>query len=336
MESIAFDPITALSLDRRRPSGLFTVADTATLGIPRRDVNRFARQGAISRVGPGAFTLAKRWDGMSLEGKHVLRAQAQMLRLGPSTLLSHHAAASLHGLPLLWPPHSPNRDRRIHLVRAGPGPTRTTAQHTVHEQYGSNQQGQPIDGIASVRPVLAALGVAEIDGFVGGVVALDAALHSGKATLEEAHEWLERLRRRPHTSTITRVVNAADGASESPLESQARLVLRALGYRMSLQVVLRTDNGEFVARVDGLIEDLGVVVEVDGRGKYADDSGRGSVEALLSEKHRESAICELGYAVVRVDHPMLQSPSQVDERIRAARVRVRRDRLPCLGPATAS
>lgn len=139
-----------------------------------------------------------------------------MLRLGPSTLLSHHAAASLHGLPLLWLPNSPSRDRRIHLVRAGPGPTRTTAQHTVHEQYGSNQEGQPIDGIASVRPVLAALGEAEIDGFVGGVVALDAALHSGKATLDEAYDWLERLRRRPHTSTITRVVRPPTARANRP------------------------------------------------------------------------------------------------------------------------
>ncbi len=117
---------------------------------------------------------------------------------------------------------------------------------------------------------------------------------------------------------IRRVIDAADGASESPLESQARLVLSALGYRMRLQVALTTPSGAFVARVDGLLEDLGVVIEVDGRGKYRRDDGLGSVEILLSEKRRESAIRDLGYGVVRLDHAMIRDPGLVDHHVKAA------------------
>ncbi len=72
-----------------------------------------------------------------------------------------------------------------------------------------------------VLPVLAALGVAELDGIAAGVVALDSALHQGKTTLHEAQVWLARLRRRPKTAVIRRVIEAADNLSESPLESQA-------------------------------------------------------------------------------------------------------------------
>lgn len=117
-------------------------------------------------------------------------------------------------------------------------------------------------------PVLAALGVAESSGFVAGVVALDAALHSHQATLSEARDWLTVLARRPGKTTMRSAVAAANALSESVLESQTRLVLIALGYQPRLQVTLRTSDGGFVARVDMLIDDLGVVVEVDGRVKY--------------------------------------------------------------------
>ncbi len=68
------------------------------------------------------------------------------------------------------------------------------------------------------------------------------------------------------------------------MESQARLGVTALGYCMRLQVPLMTADGEFAARVDGLIDELGVVVEVDGRVKYVGDDGHGSVEAVLRQR----------------------------------------------------
>lgn len=307
-----------LTLDRRRRSGLFTLKDAAGIGIPRRDVDLMVHRGEVARVTPGAFILGDRWQSMTPERQHVLRAQAAMLRLRTPTVVSHCAAAALHGIPLLWPAGSDVSGRRVHLTRRGDGPTRSTTAQTIHERYGDGQQGGDIDGIPAVSPLLATFGVTEIDGFVAGVVALDAALHHQQTSTVQARDGLNRLRRRPHTATIRRVIDAADGASESPLESQARLVLAALGYRMRPQVRLETPSGAFVARVDGLLDALGVVIEVDGRGKYRSDEGLGSVEALLSEKRRESAIRDLGYGVVRLDHSMISDPPLVDEHVKAA------------------
>lgn len=303
-----------LPLDRVRPSGLFTFAEAISLGRQRREVSNWARDGVVERVEPGVFVLAERWQ--TSERRLVLRSHARSLRLGRSVVLSHTAAAALHGLPLMS--HSRAPGHRVHLIRDSPGPGESTARHTLHQRYGADQCGPPIEGIAVVRPVLAAFGVAEIAGLVAGVMALDAALHRGLTTTEEAQSWLSRLGRRPGTAVVRRMVAAADGLSESPLESQARIVVHALGYRLCLQVVLRTPGGEFVARVDGLIAELGVVVEVDGKGKYVGLAGTGSVSAVVSEKHRESAIRDLGYGVVRLDHASLEDPDQIDVRIQDA------------------
>lgn len=306
-----------LALDRIRPTGLFTLAEAESLGLHRRDVGGAVREGRVARVAPGAFVETARWQQAGPERRHVLRAQALTQSLQTPVVLSHVAAAALHGLPLLLPLASLST-RRLHLTRDARGPSQVTTHFTLHRRYGTGQSSVAVEGVPAVLPVLAAFGVTELQGVVAGVVALDAALHQGLTTLADAHEWLTRLRRRPGTSTIRRVIDAADGLSESPLESQARLVIAALGYRMRLQVSLTTAAGDFVARVDGLIEELGVVVEVDGRVKYVNNDGTGSVEHVLSEKRRESAIRDLGYGIVRLDRLALDEPRQVDTRIHSA------------------
>lgn len=309
-----------LALDRLRPTGLFTLAEATARGLHRRDVGQWVRDGATARVAPGTFVEAARWQQAGLERQHVLRAMATTMSLQTPVVLSHAPAAALHGLHLM-PRRVSLPGRRLHLTRQSAGPSHVSTHYTLHRSYGADQCAQPIDGVPVVLPVLAAFGVAELDGMVAGVVALDAALHQGKTTLKEAQGWLTRLRRRPGSAVIRRVIEAADGLSESPLESQARLVVSALGHRMRLQVVLTTAEGAFVARVDGLIEELGVVLEVDGRVKYVGDNGSGSVEALLSEKRRDSAIRDLGYGIVRLDRLALDEPSQLDSRIQDAAVR---------------
>lgn len=311
-----------LTLDRVRGTGVFTHIEASKQGVPRRDLGRLLQDDTIARVAPGTFVLAERWHQADPQRRHVLRALAATLQLRAPVVLSHDAAAALHGLPLLSMSPSSSAPQayrhRIHLTRTDLGPSQTLARSTVHRRYGLLQCASPVDGVPALLPVLATFGVAEISGVVAGVVALDAALHQKLATLENARSWLDQLALRPGTAVIRRVIEAADGLSESPLESQARLVVTALGYCMRLQVPLMTADGEFVARVDGLIDELGVVVEVDGRVKYVGDDGHGSVEAVLSEKRRESAIRDLGYGIVRVDRAGLDDPRQLDTRIQDA------------------
>ncbi len=106
-------------------------------------------------------------------------------------------------------------------------------------------------------------------------------------------------------------------------------MLHALGYRPRSQVTLHTSDGAFVARVDLLIEELGVVVEVDGRVKYGQPN---STEVVVSEKRRESAIVELAYAVVRLEHHDVMDPPRVNTRIQSAALRAQPHRRLRPGP----
>ncbi|MGB5951452.1 MAG: hypothetical protein WBG57_02930 [Ornithinimicrobium sp.] len=308
--------IELFRLTRLRPTGIFTAIEAAQSGLSRRQVTRWIAASIIVRVVPGAFAPYDAWARTCAEQRLVLRAQATALRALAPVLLSHTSAACLHGLPMIAPPAEIDK-HRVHLTRHDAGNASKRATHTVHQSYGVDQAGPDVDGIAAVLPVLAAFGVAELGGFLAGVVALDAALHTGTTTLSQAKMWHRRLRNRPGMSVVARAVAAADADSESPLETQARLVLTALGYRVRLQVRLLDAQGRFVARVDGLIEELGVVIEVDGKGKYL-GTGGGSSESVIAEKRRESAITDLGCAVVRLDRADISQPAEVDQRVKYA------------------
>ncbi|GAA1158492.1 type IV toxin-antitoxin system AbiEi family antitoxin domain-containing protein [Ornithinicoccus hortensis] len=294
---------------------VLTLADARRAGASKHDITSLVARGHLVRLVDGTMTSRARWESCTTpEQQHALRATALTLVLSEQVALSHTSAAAVHGLPLLRRPGA-----RVHVCRLGPGRGRSRQGYSLHRAYpGTERWLQPESDPLVVTPAVAALGVAALQGFVAGVVTLDAALHAEVATPEECHALLAAMERRPGIRLMSRVVAAANGGSESPLESQARLVVEALGFRVTLQVVLRTEHGEFVARVDMLIEELGVVIEVDGRIKYQNPDGTASVDTFLSEKRRESGIRDLGYGLVRLDHPDLSRPERIRARILAA------------------
>lgn len=97
-------------------------------------------------------------------------------------------------------------------------------------------------------------------------------------------------------------------------ESGLRTILLLLGYQVRPQFHI-TEDGEFVARVDFYLPELGVVVEFDGAVKYDGAEGR---EALVREKAREDRIRRLGYGVVRITWSQLYRPELIRERVEAA------------------
>lgn len=292
---------------------VLTLAEARESGASKHDLAALIAQGHLVRLIDGAMTSGARWAASSAPEQHALRATALTRVLSEDVAISHTSAAAVHGLPLLSRPGA-----RLHVCRLGPGRGRSRQSYSLHRTYpGAAPWLQPESDPRVVTPAAAALGVAALHGFTAGVVTLDGALRIG-ATLTQCHALLAAMARRPGVRALTRVVQAADGDAESPLESQARLMVTALGFKVTLQVTLRTEDGEFVARVDMLIEELGVVIEVDGRVKYVNPDGTGSVEAVLSEKHRESAIHDLGYGLVRLDHPDLTRPERLRARIMAA------------------
>lgn len=292
---------------------VITTAEATRLGVTANELRGLQRAGVLTRVGRGCYVWAEVADGLSVSARHLLAVRA-LLRSRPGQVgASHQSAAVLHGLPVL------NRDLgRVHVSRCAP--TKETRRHdtfTVHRCPGPDAFGL-CDGLTVVVPSLAVVGTAVLAGVDSGIMAADAALRRGLTTKAELAERLELMRHTPGLGAARHVVAAASPSAESPGESLSRLILAQLGYRVLPQVTVVDEGGVFVARVDFLLPDLGVVVEFDGAVKYAGQEG---AKALAAEKRREDRLRALGYGVARLVWSDLAHPARVQAAVsRAARL----------------
>lgn len=280
------------------------------LGLSSTDLCRSVTQGVLARVCRGGYVEARRLSAAGPEEAHRLRTRAVLATAPHSFAASHQSAAALLGLPLLA------RDLElVHVMRrSGTGHGRRRDAFHVHPCPGERADFRRVDGAWSVGPVAAVLGAVMACSQIGAQGVADAALRGAvvtKAELEEAAQALGRVRGAPRARhTISR----ADPSAESLGESGLRVILQILGYRVLPQFVV-TDKGEFVARVDFYLPELGVVVEFDGAVKYEGIIGR---DALVREKLREDRLRRLGYGVVRVTWAQLYRPELIRERVEAA------------------
>lgn len=322
----------ALDRDRRESTdeyaplldhaGLLSVAQARRQGLSRHDLNALVGSRTLVRVVPGVFTTRQLWTAAKPERKHGLRSRAVLAQTEnkgdepEGRALSHSSAAAVHGLPLLASP------RRVHMMRTDGGPPRCRRGFILHQRL-EGLRTEKVDGVMCVPPALAAVGVAQVHGLTAGVAALDAALHQGVATKDEAWRWLRRLGGHRGVRAAEAAVEHSDGRAESPQESRARVLLEQLGYSVEPQPELMTPQGVFVARVDLRLKGGMVVVEVDGLSKYLDDDGKAAARTLRREKDREHAIRDLGYEMVRFDARSLGDVALVRRRIEAAKRRAR-------------
>ncbi len=268
--------------------GVITTAEARRLGLGPNDLRRLVSDQLLRRVGRGAY--AEPSQDRTIE---ATRAVIALSRARPDVAASHQSAALRWGFPVLA-----SALPRIHLTRtSGTAATRSHATFTIHAFPGRPDAFGLVGRLPVVTPALAAVGTALEAGVDAGVCVADAALRADLASRQEMLGWVEAMRRTPHLSRARHVVAQASPTAESAAESRARIRLLALGLRVVPQVVLREQHGAFVARVDFLLPDLGVVVEVDGALKYAGAEGRA---ALVEEKRREDGIRRLGYGVARL------------------------------------
>lgn len=289
--------------------GVITAAEATGLGLTPTHLRTLVRSHVLHRVCQGGYVDARRLRGASGGDAHRLRVRAVIRTRPEHYAASHQSAAVLLALPLL------TRDLdRVHVVRRSPGGSaRRRDAFTVHEC--TETEFEQVDGVWSVTPVAAVLGAAVATGGISAQAVVDAALRAGLVDLAALQSGLERWRGVPGVQRARAAVAGADPAAESVGESGLRRVLRALGHHARSQVRIADRDGRFVARVDFLLEELGVVVEFDGAVKYEGADGR---QALVAEKRREDRLRELGYGVVRVTWEMLFHPARIQTAIEAA------------------
>ena len=289
--------------------GVFTVRDAYDCGYHRQSLSRLVRAGSALRVGPSAYVDRARYEAASPERRHEMATRAAVRTFDGRVYASHYSALTLMSLPVFGAPLE-----HIHVARASDSLSRRRPGLSIHSAYGAGA-GLLIGRTPSVTPSLAILGAAMTCGIETGVVAADAALATGKTTVDDLQIWLGRLSRHRDVTHARQAVRLADARSESVGESRTRLLLNAIGFRPTSQFEIRDGHGRLVGRVDFLLERERIIVEFDGLMKYADADGR---EALASEKSREDRLRALGYEFVRLTWADLSRPATVERLMRLA------------------
>lgn len=241
-------------------------------------------------------------------GAPDVRVAVVATTLPARTVIGGWAAARLHesrvpGRQLdLFDGHLPDirpSSRALPVLVTGEAATRVrvTAGIEVFRSVVPPGERAVIAGVPVTNGARTAFDLARLWPLVPAVAALDRLLALRLVTLEDVHGLLQERCRWNGVPRGRRALGLADGGAESPRETHLRLLWQAAGFGRPLCNPVVTDSGGgFVARVDLLDPDAGVVGEYDGvvhaqAARRADDA------------RRQEALEDLGLVVVRAADP---------------------------------
>jgi very-short-patch-repair endonuclease len=289
-----------------RQYGVFTSGQAAAAGWTSHGLRHAVSIGRLIRLRRGLYACA-----VSDSARESARRAAVRLSVGTSlsvsgAVISHYAAAVLHGLPVYGTPLGcvtiagclSGDLSGAHLHRAVlPG-----AHHSRHGALKLTSIPRTVIDLARERDLAA------------GVVAADFALRDGQITDDELARCLQECEGWPGIRTARRVAELADANSESPLESLSRLeLLRRDLPPFRLQAKLFDRAGCYIRRVDFCWDAQRVVGEADGMAKYDRDPALIRAERLSHERLEDA-----GYRVVRWGWRDVSRFDAVEVRIRRA------------------
>ena len=289
------------------PDGVFDLAQAQAAGWSLAALRHAITVGRIRRVRRGMYIGAEPVGSSAFARRELVavnNAVAAMKAVRGSTI-SHRSAALWHGLPVL--------DAATPCVTVAPG--RSPNQPSVHIHRARLSIGH-IDRVARVPVTDVPRTIVDLGrehGFDESVVAADAALRNRTVSLTGLNNTLYDCRGWPGTRAARAAIAFSDRRSESVLESLSRVQIHRFDLPApELQAEIRDRSGRFVARVDFLFDEWGVVGEADGLEKYAIHG----VEE--HEQRRRQRIENLGYAFVRWQYADLGRFEIIADRIRHA------------------
>ena len=293
----------ALVATARSQHGMITTAQAAQAGLSAPVLVKLVKAGVLQHPGRGLYAIAALRESDPKAWHRQLCAGAFLLY--PDAVLAGTTALLAHGIPVWGAPLGVPTILRP-IKRAG-GMTafwvRPARGETLWTEWGP------------ASPPASALVQHAVDhGIVTGVVSADAALREGSVTLDQLTEQVDAVATWPHSSRAASMLRLVDGRRESVGESRCGVALALAGVDVTPQVTLRDERGHFVARVDFLVDGTKVVIEFDGKVKYA----AGDPRVLWGEKRREDRLRGLGYVVVRITWAQLERPVDVAAAVRAA------------------
>ncbi|TDD63809.1 hypothetical protein E1262_29920 [Jiangella aurantiaca] len=304
-----------------RQHGVVVRAQALAAGYDDSEIARRRAVGAWTAIRRGAYVETTLWNTLDDRERHLALCQAATLQLKVPAVLSHVSAAVWRGWPTwgadLTTVHVSRRDRYAPRLEAG-----------VHHHAGrlTDEELTTVDGVLVTAPARTVVDVARTVSFESAVVTADGALAGGVVIKTELRDVLDTMRDWRGARSAGRVVEFADGRSESVGESRHRVQLERVGLpRPELQVVIGGGDGP-EDRVDFYFEDHATAAEFDGRVKYGRllKPGEAPGDAVWREKRREDRLREQGLEVVRSVWADLYRDDVVAARYRAALARGRR------------
>lgn len=287
----------------------------AVAGISRGKLRLLLASGDLVKVRHGCYADA----GILAEARsdpclaHAVKVAALMAASRHAgSVASHYSAARMHGLDLLHPPGGEV------ITTTGPsarksGGTRETdvVRHAAALPAGhvTRFRGVPVTTVA--RTVA---DIARVSTFAQGVVVADSALRRDPTSRPAMRSVLADCRGWPGVDLARKVIEFADKAPETPLESAARAMFHECGLPPPLlQAPILGTNRAVIARVDFCWPEYGATAESDGLEKYRERGG------LKRDHQRDSRIREVGWEVTHfLWDELFADPDRVVARIRFA------------------
>ena len=306
------------------PSPLLT-RNAALEQLTRHQVQGCLARGDLSPLRPGLYAVPGLWSELAPHERHQLLAEATG-RADDRAALSHVSAALVWGLP-----NPRGALPRVELtVTDGPRVSRAASRAHLHRAELPHRHLREVDGLLVTSPARTV-----VDCFrslrLGDAVAIgDAALRRGLTSLLEVEDVLDVQRRWPFLGKAWHGIPLLDPRRENWLESYSAAALFLVDIPLATpQVSVFTSDGRFVARVDALWEEEGIIGEADGVGKYLGDfdehgdrSSQAVARRVVESGARESRLRDLGFEVVRWDPgEITRSPGAMADRWLAARAR---------------
>jgi len=287
----------------RGQHGMLSTAQATRAGLSAAVLCTLVKTGALRHPGRGLYAVGALVE-TDAEGWHRQLCAGAFL-LYPDAVLAGTSALLAHGITV-WGAPLPAPSILRPVKRAG-----GMSAFWVRPVRGESV----VTAWGPASPVAPALVQHAVDhGMATGVVSADAALRKGAVSLDQLGKEIEAVATWPHSSRAASMLRLVDGRRESVGESRCGVALAMAGIDVTPQVPILDERGDFVARVDFLVDGTRVIVEFDGKVKYA----AGDPKVLWDEKRREDRLRRLGYVVVRITWAQLERPGAVAAAVRAA------------------
>lgn len=266
------------------PSALpdvFTVREAMALGVGRERLR--------------SLHLDRRVWGVRMPQRSDLRARAEaaLLGCGRQAFLCGPTAAVAHGMPVPWRLH-PDRRRELDIATPGPGRAVRRAGVRARSLRISEEDVVVLDGVRAMSMYRTWCDLTRWCSLPELVAVADWLIRTAGVGPADLARSVRRLPDRRGTGKLNAALALTDAASESPKESELRVLVGLCGLppvRSNVPVVHR---GRIVARVDLVFEAYREVLEYHG------DHHRTDLRQWRRDRTRESELESLGYHVTEV------------------------------------